>query len=73
LGFGAYVLVVTVMFRRDAERRRTLTYLGLGACFIVMGLTAVIQGEMVLGLIALALAGIELVLFALIRSSRAKT
>jgi len=61
------------MFRRDSERRRTLTYLGLGAAFIVMGLTAIIQGLMVVGLIALVLAGIELGLFALIRSSRAKT
>ena len=70
LGFGAYVLVVTFMFRRDAERRRTLTYVGRGACFMVMGLTAIIQGQMAVGLIALALAGIELGLFALIRSTR---
>ena len=73
LGFGAYVLVVTFMFRRDAERRRTLTYVGLGACFMVMGLTAIIQGQMAIGVIALALAGIELGLFALIRSTRPKT
>ena len=73
LGFGAYVLVVTFMFRRDAERRRTLTYGGLGACFIAMGLTEIIQGQMAVGLIALALAGIELGLFALIRSTWPKT
>jgi hypothetical protein len=70
LGFAAYVLVVTVLFRGDAERRRTLTYVGLGACFIVLGLTAIIQGQMAAGLVGLALGGIELGLFALIRSTR---
>jgi hypothetical protein len=72
LGFVAYVLIVTFLFRGDAERRRTLTYVGLGACFIVMGLTAIVQGQMAGGLVGLVLGGIELGLFALIRSTRSK-
>jgi hypothetical protein len=61
---------VTFLLRHDAERRRTLTYVGLGACLLVLGFTAITQGHMAVGLVGLALGEIELGLFALIRSTR---
>ena len=70
LAFCAYVLVVVVLTRRDVERRRTLTYVGLGFFLLAIGLIAVIQGQLVVGFFGLALAGIELGLFALIRATR---
>jgi hypothetical protein len=73
LGFAAYLLVVTVLFRGDAERRRTLTFLGLGVCFALLGLVAIVQGQLASGLVALALAGIELGLLALIRATKSSS
>jgi type III secretory pathway component EscU len=70
LGYAAYVLVVTFLFRGDAERRRALTYVGLGAFLLVVGVMAIMQGQLAVGLVGLALAGIELGLYALIRSTR---
>jgi len=45
-------------------------YVGLGVFFLVVGLTAIMQGQIAVGFVGLALAGIELGLFALIRSTR---
>ncbi len=70
VAFIAYVLVVAFRFRADAERRRMLTYAGLGVSMLAIGLITIVQGRLAAGLLVLAVAGIELGLLALIRATR---
>ena len=70
LVYAAFVVVVVVTNHGNAERRRTLTFGGLGVFLAVLGIIAVLQGEPAIALVAFALAGIELGLFALIRATR---
>jgi hypothetical protein len=70
LGFLAFLAWVYASSLRNAERRRTLLFAGLGVFCAVLGLVSIAQGQVLGGVVGLALAGIELSLFALIRASR---